>query len=263
MEPLTDVREISRIAYGFIASKALFAALNLDVFGVLSRDGKTCADTASAAGIAESRMATLLAALINAGLVQQDGETFKNAPASERYLARGARAYFGDYYRFQIDRQMYTALTHLEPVLRGDAGEGLDFQAKSDSMSDPAEAEAFSRAQHAGSLGPAPVLDKKIDLSGRRSLLDVAGGSGAFSIALCRRYPELHATILDLPNVVEVANRFIAEAELEDRIATVGGNAIQSEWPPAQDVILMSYLLSAVGEGRSEGRATKTAPPTA
>jgi hypothetical protein len=28
-EPLTDVRDISRIAYGFMASKALFAALNL------------------------------------------------------------------------------------------------------------------------------------------------------------------------------------------------------------------------------------------
>ena len=150
MEPLTDVREISRIAYGFIASKALFAALDLDVFGVLSGDGKTCADTASAAGIAESRMATLLAALINAGLVQQDGETFKNASAPERYLARGARAYFGDYYRFQIDRKMYTALIHFEPVLRGDAGEGLDFQAKSDSMSDPAEAEARSRSLCAG-----------------------------------------------------------------------------------------------------------------
>jgi hypothetical protein len=31
MVPLTDVRQISRIAYGFIASKALFAALNLDL----------------------------------------------------------------------------------------------------------------------------------------------------------------------------------------------------------------------------------------
>jgi len=73
MEPMTDVREILRIAYGLIASKALFAALNLDVFGALSGDGKTCAATASAAGIAESRMATLLAALINAGFVPQDG----------------------------------------------------------------------------------------------------------------------------------------------------------------------------------------------
>ena len=35
MEPLTDVRDISRIAYGFIASKALFAALELDLFSRL------------------------------------------------------------------------------------------------------------------------------------------------------------------------------------------------------------------------------------
>jgi hypothetical protein len=35
VEPLTDVRDISRIAYGFIASKALFAALELDLFSRL------------------------------------------------------------------------------------------------------------------------------------------------------------------------------------------------------------------------------------
>ncbi len=36
MEPLTHVRDISRIAYGFMASKALFASLNLDLFSRLS-----------------------------------------------------------------------------------------------------------------------------------------------------------------------------------------------------------------------------------
>ena len=86
-------------------------------------------------------------------------------------------------------------------------------------------------------------------MAGRRSLLDVAGGSGAFSITLCQRYPELCATILDFPNVVEVARGFIAEAGLDDRITTVGGNAIESDWPGGRDVVLMSYLLSAVGEG--------------
>ena len=31
MDPLNDVRQISNLAYGFIASKTLFAALNLDL----------------------------------------------------------------------------------------------------------------------------------------------------------------------------------------------------------------------------------------
>ena len=34
--PLDDVRDISKLAYGFMASKALFVALEIDVFGSLA-----------------------------------------------------------------------------------------------------------------------------------------------------------------------------------------------------------------------------------
>jgi hypothetical protein len=39
--PITDVRDISRIGYGFMASRALFAALDADVFGRLANGPKT------------------------------------------------------------------------------------------------------------------------------------------------------------------------------------------------------------------------------
>ena len=48
MDPLTDVRQISHIAYGFIASKTLFAALNLDLFSRLAPHGKTLAELTGA-----------------------------------------------------------------------------------------------------------------------------------------------------------------------------------------------------------------------
>jgi 2-hydroxy-4-(methylsulfanyl)butanoate S-methyltransferase len=51
VEPLTDVRDISRIAYGFIASKALFAALELDLFSRLL-EPKTINELAQESGIA-------------------------------------------------------------------------------------------------------------------------------------------------------------------------------------------------------------------
>ena len=59
--------------------------------------------------------------------------------------------------------------------------------------------ERFSSAQHSGSLGPARLLAKRLDLKDRRKLLDVGGGSGAYSIALCAANPRLSATILDFP----------------------------------------------------------------
>jgi 2-hydroxy-4-(methylsulfanyl)butanoate S-methyltransferase len=245
VEPLTDVRDISRIAYGFIASKALFAALELDLFSRLI-EPKTINALAQESGIPAHRVKTLLATLTALGLIVREDDRFHNSPASGRYLTRGSPAYFGEYYRLQINQQIYPALEHLDAALTGDASNlAVDTPGL---MSDPVEAEVFSVAQHAASLGPAIRLAKTIDLHGSRTLLDVAGGSGAFSITLCRHYPELAATIIDFPNVIEIARRFIADAGLSQRIELVGGNALDTDWPGNQDVVLMSYLLSAVKE---------------
>lgn len=245
--PLTDVRDISRIAYGFMGSKALFSALNIDLFGHLAASSKTLEKLVDETGVPPNRLKTLLAALTAIGLVAREGNAYRNAPASERYLVRGAPAYFGDYYRFQIDRQIYPALEHLDAGIAGDT-QHLAFDSLAGLTGDPKEADAFTRAQHAGSMGPAVMLARTFDLGGATRMLDVGGGSGAFSIALCQRNPELRATVLDFPNVIDVAERFVTEAKLEHRIDFIRADAVHGAWPPGQDVILMSYLLSAVAE---------------
>jgi ubiquinone/menaquinone biosynthesis C-methylase UbiE len=85
-----------------------------------------------------------------------------------------------------------------------------------------------------------------VDLKGARRLLDVGGGSGAFSITLCRRFPELNATIVDFPSVHAAAAAFIREAGMSERIRFTPGDALITDWPAGQDVVLLSYLLSAV-----------------
>lgn len=245
--PIADVREISRIAYGFMGSKALFSALNLDLFGHLAGSSKTFGELLEKTGVAPNRLRTILVALTAVGLIVRDGDAYRNAPASERYLVRSAPAYFGDYYRFQIDRQIYPALLHLDAGIAGDTTH-LAFDSLAGLTDDPAEADTFTRGQHAGSMGAALMLAKKLDPGGAHSLLDVGGGSGAFSIALCERHPDLRAVVLDFPNVIAVAERFVDEAKLRDRIAFVHGDAIGTPWPGDQDIVLMSYLLSAVAE---------------
>jgi ubiquinone/menaquinone biosynthesis C-methylase UbiE len=246
MQPLTDVRQISRIAYGFFASKALFAALNLNIFGHLAAGCTRLDSLADATGVAAHRLATLLSTLASVGLIEHAGESWTNSSAAARYLVPGEPAYFGDYYRLQIDRQLYPNMLALDSGLAGDAA-GLAHPSMGGMLADPAQAEAFSRAQHAGSLGPALLLAKTIDFGGATRLLDVAGGTGAFSITLCKRYPQVRATILDFPTVTAVAARYVAEAGLADRIALMGGDALQTAWPREQHVVLMSYLISAVG----------------
>lgn len=241
-EGLTDVRAISKIAYAFMGSKALFAALDLNLFDLMSHKPLSLQSLSDTTGVAPNRLATLLVVLQSLGIVVRQGDLFANAPATQKYLVRTSETFFGDYYRLQIDKIIYPQFMGLADGLRGNPPQSMR-----DMLADPAQAALFTDAQHQGSMGPAVLLSRSVDLSGRRKLLDVAGGSGAFSIVLCRRYQGLNATMIDFPSVVEVASRFVIEAGLEDRIALLGGDALEVEWPPNQDVVLMSYLLSAVG----------------
>jgi SAM-dependent methyltransferase len=246
MQPIETAEDISVLAFGFMASKALFAALHVEVFDALAEGPKTLKALGAATKVPTARMETLVTALVSVGLLTRDGETVSNGPASAQYLVRDGANYFGDYLRFQIDRQMYPFMEHLDRVLVGDS-EGVKFSNYADWMADKDQAEMFSRSQHSGSLGPGAVLAKWLALSDQAtSMLDVGGGSGAFSIMFCKRYPALKATVLDFPNVIEVGKRFVAEEAMQDRVDFLAADGTSANWPDAQDVVLMSYLFSGV-----------------
>ena len=258
MAAITDVREISRIGYGFMASRALFAALDADLFGHLADGPKSLAALAQAMQLAPGRLRALLTACVALGLLGKDGDRYANAPASATYLVRTSPAYFGDYFRFQVSRQIYPTLLHLDAALRG---ERVDFYA---TLRDPEEARAFTLAQHSGSLGPARVVGNLVDPAGARRLLDVAGGSGAFSIVLCERAPALQATIIDFPTVATVGRDLVRGRGLAERITFLEGDARELGWPAENDLVLMSYLLSAVSESSAHellGKAYKALRP--
>lgn len=237
--------DVSRIAFGFMASKALFAGLHIDVFTHLNKAPRSIDELAAETGVPANRIATLLTALASIGLVAREDGRYVNSPAAAAFLSRGAKYDFGDYLRYQIDRQMYPFLEQLNDVIEGSLDpDSVD--SYQEWMSDPEEALVYSRAQHAGSLGPGLTLSRLVDLSGARNLLDVAGGTGAMTIRLLEANPELVATIIDFPNVAEIGWRFVTEAGMVNRVRYIPGNAIEAEWPGDQDAVLMSYLFSGV-----------------
>lgn len=236
-------RDIADIAYGFIASKVLFAALEIDVFTALADGPRTAAELAAALTVVPHRMTTLLRSLAALGLVVENGDGYANAPAAGRHLVQGAAGDIGDYYRLQIGRQIYPALLHLDA---GIAGKGSAFDGFGELMSTPDEATTFTVAQHIGSLAAARTLADRLPLPGARRLLDVGGGSGAFSIAFCAANPNLQATLLDFPDVLDIARGYRDAEGLEARIDLRSGDATRERWPDEQDVVLMSYLVSAL-----------------
>src|SRR5437016_9196665 len=102
----------------------------------------------------------------------------------------------------------------------------------------------FWKAMHSPAIFTRPALGEAVDLGGFRDLHDVGGGSGAFDIELCMRYPKLSAMVYDLPFVTDIAAEKIAEAGLSDRIGTEPGDFFADpKFPTGHDVILLSMIM--------------------
>jgi ubiquinone/menaquinone biosynthesis C-methylase UbiE len=197
--------------------------------------------------VRDDRLEMPLTALVAMGLLTKETHSYENAPAATRYLDPESPEFFGEYIRLQVGRQVYPHALHIGAALRG-----APVNLYTTVAADADEAAKFSHSQHVGSLGPAHLLARKVDLASPQVMLDVAGGSGAFTIPLCRKYQNLRATILDFPSVIEVARHYVAEAGLQNRIDYIAGDALKTAWPVGQDVVLFSYLLSAVGKAEIE-----------
>ena len=250
-EPLTEADQISAIAFGFMGSKALFAALEEQVFTHLAGAPLTAAELAERTNYGERSAETLLTALAGMGLLTVDGGRFANSPAADAFLVQGAKYDFSEYLRLQVGQQMYSLMDQIDDALADRLPDGAT-ASYADWFADAEEARRYSESQHAGSIGPARQLVKRLQLDGARSMLDVGGGTGAFAITLCQAFPELTATVVEFPNVAALGRRYVAEAGLEDRIRYVDGDALATPWPDGQDLVLMSYLFSGVPGGMHE-----------
>jgi len=88
----------------------------------------------------------------------------------------------------------------------------------------------------------APVLSERVSLDGAKTLLDVGGGSGIYSIAWLRRHPTLRAIVWDRPEVLKVASEMAQQYGVADRLECVPGDMF-ADPVPACDVCLLSNIL--------------------
>jgi len=245
--------DLDNLAYGFMASQALFAALDLGVFDKLAAAGKplTVEQLAKVCNVEDLRLQTLLTALVAAKCLRRDAasKSYSNSPNVSQFMVTSSKAYYGDYFKYQIGSLFYARMGHLSSIMRGE--EALDY---STWFSDPKVASLYTLAQHNGSLATAKSLFRKVPLTGVSRFLDVGGGSGAFSVIAARMVPGLQATVLELPEVCREGRRLLEKEAGPDekaRVEFLELDATSPNWPVqpgSKEVVLMSYLSGSVPE---------------
>ena len=232
-----DTTRLQKMAQAYWESAALMAAVELEVFTAIAHGHDTVPAVARTVGISERNAERLLTALTAMTLLSRDGERFTNAPDVQRFLVKDGERYAGPWILFTKPR--WTAFGELSERLRRreetTLGQYTEFSVD--------DARRYHAATYSIGMGAARLFSRSVDLTGRKLMLDLGGGSGAYSIVATKTYPGLKAIVLDLPPVAVVAREYIAANDAADRGSTVAGDFTKSDFPQGVDVVVMASNL--------------------
>ncbi|MEV8506961.1 methyltransferase [Actinoplanes sp. NPDC051475] len=243
---------LMELTTGLWASQTLAAAEHLGLFTVLSRSGgASVAETAHRLGIEERPAEILLTACAALDLLSRDGGRYVNTPLAETYLVRGGQYYFGDYVRM-LTEYVYPGWTRLADAIHANAPARVTTREQQEIFEATTRPKIFWDGLYPLSALTARALAEAVDLEDVTSVLDVGGGNAAFAIELCRFYPELRATVFDLPFVCRHTADRVADAGLSERVALHPGDFFaDADLPGGHDAILLSMILHDWDEPRN------------
>jgi hypothetical protein len=223
----------------FQDSAVLFAASELGVFGALAKLGQATAQEVANQLSLDCRAATLiLNACVAVGLLAKEGDRFRNTAESAIVLVPGST---GDLSTALIYmRDVYPAWGRLATL--GKTGEPVE-SPQLHLGDDETRTRNFVLSMHGKAVAMAQPVLAQLSLKGCRQLLDVGGGPGTYSALLCRDYPELGATVFDLPPVIRIAQDLIEQQGVADRVKTLAGDYHSTPFPTGNDVILFFGMM--------------------
>jgi cyclopropane fatty-acyl-phospholipid synthase-like methyltransferase len=183
----------------------------------------------------------LLDALVALDVLKKTDDRYTNTPLSSRYLVAGSP----DDARAAL---LHTAgLWHRWSTLTDCVREGTSVTYREMVDRDDEWTVPFIAAMHRNASARAPAVIAAVGVEDARRMLDVGGGSGAYSIAFARVNPDLRVDLLDLPTVVPIAQDHISEAGLSDRIDTRVGDLRVDDLGSGYDLILLSAICHMLG----------------
>ncbi|MGA2370296.1 MAG: methyltransferase [Candidatus Korobacteraceae bacterium] len=229
------------IQKAFVASRLIVAAERLQVFRLLHQKRMKADAIGRALKIHKYYLQAFLNSLVALRLLDKGNDGYGNTALAEKYFIDERSIYWTRQYSNECV-EAFEALTVLEKALVSGRRYKSILQLKRPSYTeamkrDHSQAENFTQMLYHFHKDDAEALAKYLDVSRHSAVLDVGGGSGVMSIALAKRNPHLHATILDIAPVCEVAAGNIRRAGLARRVRTLGGD-IHGRLPAGHDVIM-------------------------
>jgi hypothetical protein len=229
--------EIMPLLSRFHETRILLTAAELDVFTLLEKDAMMALEIADRLKASLRGVTILLDAVVSMGLLEKNEGKYRCPAEVASLLSKNSKTSILPMVMLSVGGwKRWGELTHIVRQGKGEnSGPGLDFK--------ESEQEVFIGAMHAAAYRLAPGIVAAINPGKARKLLDIGGGSGSYTQAFLEAAPDLTATIFDLPYVINIARKRLANTGLLDRIQFVTGDFYRDDLPVGCDLALLSAII--------------------
>lgn len=194
---------------------------------------KTSLELTQILGCSEAMIQMFCDALVDIGLLDKTNKTYKNSPMANNFLCHSSSYNMAN--KLEIIRENINQWNQLPRILKNGPiiGTYNEFfsETRLNSIAEWAEASSIANTVKA--------VNASLDVQRWSRLIDLGGGHGLFAIAFAALNPRLEAFVFDLPNILQVAERYIKEYKAE-RVHTFPGDYFKDDIGHNYDVIFSS-----------------------
>jgi 2-polyprenyl-3-methyl-5-hydroxy-6-metoxy-1,4-benzoquinol methylase len=232
--------DLNRTLRGFQESRVVLSAVELDLFTAVG-SGATVEAVAAKIGSDARATEMLLNVLVAMGWLTKQGGVFGNSPSSARHFVAGS----ADDSRAATLHMahLWRTWSTLTECVR--AGTSVLHQEMTERGEDWTY--AFIAAMHRNARARAPLVVGTVGTEGVSRMLDVGGGSGAYSIAFASANEKLEVDLLDLGEVLPITQGHISRAGLAGRVRTRPGDLRVDKLGEGYDLVLVSAICHMLG----------------
>jgi 2-polyprenyl-3-methyl-5-hydroxy-6-metoxy-1,4-benzoquinol methylase len=232
--------QLTDMSNGYRAASTILAAVELGIFKALA-DGAMSSDGLAARLQCSPRgLRLLLDTLTGLDLLCLEGDRYSLHGLADEFLRPDCPGYMGDIIEHNV--AMMKKWANLAEVVRT----GKPHQREQ--IRSPQELRAFIMGMQNIAVKSAKQMVEFLDLGGVRRILDVGGGPGTYLHTLLHHLPDATGSVLDLPEVIEIAREQTEKEGLSDRVDFIAGDMFEVDCGGPWDLVVLSNIIHSWDE---------------
>lgn len=222
---------------GFMKSRVILSAAELDIFTALDGQPDTAGGLAKRKDFNARSLARLLDALTAFGFLTKENGIYSLTGKGELLSSRHPSSILPMVLHMNHIWETWSDLSRIVRLgLKGKRKHVKRFD-------DPGAETAFIGAMDVVGRELSREIADYYDLAPYRKMLDIGGATGTYTIAFLQKNPDLTATIFDLARVIPMARARMDKEGLTDKVGLVAGDFYKDDLPHGYDLVLLSAII--------------------